>query len=47
MDTVIAVTVTKDGPVVTHLKLDGIFRGEYINQRNTKAPPRGFKIDIP
>lgn len=46
MDHITWVTMTKDGPVVVHLKLDGIFQGEYINQRNTKAPPRGFKIDI-
>lgn len=45
MDHITWVTMTKDGPVVANLKLDGIFAGDYLDQSNTKAPPRKWKVD--
>jgi len=44
MDHITWVTMQKDGPHVVNLKLDGIFAGDYLNQRNTKAPPRKWSI---
>ena len=45
MDHITWVTMQKDGPHVVNLKLDGIFAGDYLDQSNTKARPRKWKLD--
>ena len=47
MDHIMWVTMTKDGPVVANIMIDGIFSGEYLNQRNTKSNYWNRPIDIP
>jgi len=49
MDHITWVSMTKDGPVVANLLIDGILPGDYLNQGNSKAMPRirAKPIDIP
>ena len=47
MDHITWVTMTKDGPVVANLTLDGILPGNYLTQRNTKSEAQLMPLDEP
>ena len=47
MDHIAWVTMTKDGPVVANLLIDGILPGDYLNQGNSKATVYTTPIDVP
>ena len=47
MDHITWVTMTKQGPVVANILVDGILRGDYLNQRNTKSNAFNKPIDYP
>lgn len=47
MDHLAWVTMTKDGPVVANILLDGILPGEYLNQGNTRSDYWTTPIDEP
>ena len=47
MDHVTWVTMTKEGPVVANITLDGILPGNYLTQRNTKSESQLVPLDEP
>ena len=47
MDHLTWVTMTKDGPVVANLTLDGILPGDYLTQRNTLSEEQLIPKDEP
>ena len=47
MDHLTWVTMTKGGPVVANLTLDGILPGDYLTQRNTLSEAQAYPIDEP
>ena len=47
MDHLTWVTMTKDGPVVANLTLDGILPGDYLTQRNTLSDGQLIPLDEP
>ena len=47
MDHIAWVTMTKDGPVVANLLIDGILPGDYLNQGTSKSTVHTTPIDVP
>ena len=47
MDHITWVTMTKDGPEVVNLKLDGILPGDYLNRATSKDDTQLYDLDVP
>ena len=47
MDHITWVTMTKTGPVIANLTLDGILPGDYLTQKNTLSTAQAYPIDEP